>query len=152
MAKSRRYRKKTIHSRKARRSKKTIHSRKTRPKRSSRRSAGMYSMANTKVSKNIVLNDLKKVFPYDQNIKSLFPKQEDYDEFITDVAQANAMLYTYSDYNKHGENKMITMTKEDLKTLTQEYKKKVMEALLEKKGKLIEKIPEEVLNKIVSNL
>lgn len=116
MAKSRRYRKKTIHSRKTRRSKKTW------PKRKSRRVAGMYSMANTKVSKNIVLADLKKVFPYDKkNINSLFKKPE-YNEWINDVAQANAMWYTYSDYDKYGENKMINETKEDLETLTREKK------------------------------
>ena len=121
----------------------------------------MYSFSTTKgvgerkVSKNIVLADLKKVFRYDKkNINSLFTKPE-YDEWINDVAQANAMWYTFSDYDKHGENYMITDTKEELETLTrekEEYKKKVKEALIENKGKFIEKIPEEVLNKIVSTL
>lgn len=145
MAKSRRYRKNNIHSKKARRSKKTRHLKNTRHKRRTRRSAGMHSFATTKVSKNIVLKDLKKTFPYDQNIKSIFPKQEDYDEFITDVAEANAMTYTYSDYHRYGYKQMITETKEDLETLTQKYKKKVKE-------ELIDKIPEEVLNKLVSYL
>ena len=107
----------------------------------------MYSFSTTKVSKNIVLDDLKKVFPYVRNIKSLFPKQEDYDEFITDVAEANAMTYTYSDYHKYGCKKMITETKEDLETLTQKYKKKIKEELMK-----INNLHEDIMPNILSGV
>ena len=35
------------------------------------------------------------------------------------------MWYTFSDYDKHGENKMITETKEDLETLTRKKERKL---------------------------
>ena len=71
-----------------------------------------------------------------KDIKSLFPKREDYDDFITDVAVANAQHYTISNYMSYGKKKMITDTKEDLEQLTQEYKeyiKEVKKGLMKKK-------------------
>ena len=134
MAKSSIYRRRSGHSRKARHSRKTIPKKKIR--RSSRRTAGMFSFSNVKVPINEIIKDLNIVFPYDQNIKSLFPKREDYDDFITDVAVANAQHYTISNYMSYGKKKMITDTKEDLEQLTQEYKeyiKEVKKGLMKKK-------------------
>ena len=99
MVKSRRYRKRGRPSRK------------TRPKRSirrsSRRTAGMYSFSNVNVPINEIIKDLNIAFPYDQNIKSLFPKRENYNDFITDVAVANAQHYTISNYMSYGKKEML---------------------------------------------
>ena len=145
MAKSRRYRKK------ARRSRRVRPSRKTRPKRrirrSSRSTAGMFSFSNVKVPINEIIKDLNIAFPYDQDIKSLFPKREDYNDFITDVAIANAQHYTISNYMSYGKKEMITETKEDLEQLTREYKEYIEEV---KKGLMKKKeIPEPVIGHIL---
>ena len=143
MAKGRIYRRRVRHSRKSRHLTKARHSRKTRVKkkirRSLRRTAGMLGyLGNINVPVKTMITDLNIAFPYDQNIKLLFSKREDYDDFITDVALAQN--YSQSNYIFHGKTKMINETKEDLEQLAQAY---VKEGLMEKN------IPEPVVNNIL---
>jgi hypothetical protein len=95
-------------------------------------------LANINVPIETMITDLNIAFPYDQNIKLLFPKRKDYDDFITDVA--HAQNYSQSNYIFNGKQKMITQTKEDLEQLAQAY---VKEGLIKKN------IPEPVVNNIL---
>ena len=107
----------------------------------------MYSFSNVNVPINEIIKDLNIAFPYDQNIKSLFPKRENYNDFITDVAVANAQHYTISNYMSYGKKEMIIETKEDLEQLRQEYKKYIEEV----KNRLMKKknIPVPVIDHIL---
>ena len=110
----------------------------------------MFSFSNVKVPINEIIKDLNIAFPYDQNIKILFPKREEYNDFITDVAVANAQCYTISNYMSYGKKVMITETKEDLEQLTREYKEYIEEV----KKELIKKkeIPVPVIDHILKGV
>ena len=124
MAKSRRYRKRTRHSK---------NTRNTRSKKRTRRTGGMmdhYGSIGIPVSRYI--RDLKDEFPYNANIKLIFPYREAYDRFIRDIA--NSQDHSVSGYAYYGKTQMLDNTRKKLdlllaqKYVREQLKNKVPEA------------------------
>lgn len=130
MAKSRRYRKRTRHSK---------NTRNTRSKKRTRRTAGMLDHpGSTGIPLSRYIRDLKHEFPYNANIKLVFPSREAYDRFITDIA--NSQDHSISGYAYYGKTQMIDNTRKKLDLLlAQKYVREQLE----------NKVPDDIINNIL---